>query len=542
MTSDFSTLTPEQIKRLANNVIEQNFLGGKTVDEAINAAPATVRPMVKAKFDETLNIYATELEKQIKENKTQNPNLNQQQLAAEVEKDLEASLLKNQKFTSLVKEANALGIKIDINVIGNKTKETLASYDGKEITKSPTGTASDLSGTQARDAQKYRPDGSRILERYSKEDALAVRNSVENKVPFIFNQAAMDDLLDNTMVQNKRGRSDTKMDGPLGEMFKGLEPMFQRIMELLMAAFGGISGQGNAGDYGVMNSTSAAMSRVLQDIQGSGPGEGVWKNYNSNPLTNGESFTDADLIKISSINGNIRDAKTKDDKKHWQEQAKLLSEENQQRFGLDSKQMWQVFEADKRTLMEQTVQSMAVEARNNGLKDTSTDINRLMASFYSKGASEREKIDFEIRATVDAMNRGIIPRGDPRKITEEDKKRIEQEFGGNIFGSIDGVSRTQVASNSDIPLPNPPSTNSSTNVDVPLSTNPLPTNQFPTSQGQTTQMTQAQSHNPLDKLVGGISLAGLAGVTMGDNNTRTPTSGINPIKIAKDGCYGVNSL
>ena len=217
MTSDFSTLTTEQIKQLATNVVEQNFLSGKTVDEAINAAPATVRPMVKTKFDETLSIYATELEKQIKENKAQNPTMNQQQLAAEVGKDLEASLQKNQKFIGLVNEANALGIKIDINVIGDKTKETLANYDEKQLAKPP--------------SEKYRPDGSRILERYSKEDALAVRNSVENKVPFGFNQAAMDDLLDNTMVQNKRGRSDTKMDGPLGEMFKGLEPMFQRIME-----------------------------------------------------------------------------------------------------------------------------------------------------------------------------------------------------------------------------------------------------------------------------------------------------------------------
>jgi hypothetical protein len=518
MTSDFSTLTTEQIKRLATSVVEKNFLGG-SVAEKLKDAPE----FVKSKFDETLNIYATELEKQIKENKAQNPAMNQQQLAAEVGKDLEASLQKNQKFIGLVNEAKTLGINIDPAVITKKTQETLANYDG----------------TQFRDSPRYRPDGSRILERYSKEDALAVRNSVENKVPFGFNQAAMDDLLDNTMVQNKRGRSDTKMDGPLGEMFKGLEPMFQRIMELLMAAFGGISGQGDAGDYGVMNSTSAAMSRVLQDIQGSGPGEGVWKNYKSNPLPNGESFTDADLIKISSINGNIRNSKSSEEKKHWQEQAKLLSEENQQRFGLTSKEMWQVFEADKRTLMEQTVQSMAVEARNNGLKDTSTDINRLMASFYSKGATEREKIDFETNATVEAMNRGIIPRGDPRKITEEDKKRIEQEFGGNIFGSIDGVSRTQVASNGDIPLSNPPSNNTSTNVDVPLLNNQVSNNQFPTSQGQTTQMTQSTDDKFANLGVGGL-LSNIC-VTIPSNNQSPPTFGKNPV-LAKSGCYGVNSL
>jgi hypothetical protein len=526
MTSDFSTLTTEQIKRLATNVVEKNFLGGKTVDEAVNAAPATVRPMVKSKFDETLNIYATELEKQIKDNKAQNPAMNQQQLAAEVGKDLEASLQKNPKFVSLVNEAKTLGINIDPAVITKKTQETLANYDEKQF----------------RDSPRYRPDGSRILERYSKEDALAVRNSVEKKVPFGFNQAAMDDLLYNTMVQNKRGRSDTKMDGPFGEMFKGMEPMFQRIMELLMAAFGGMSGQGNAGDYGVMNSTSAAMSRVLQNIQ-LGPGEGVWRGYKSNPLPNGESFTDADLIKISSINGNIRNSKSSEEKKHWQEQAKLLSEENQQRFGLTSKEMWQVFEADKRTLMEQTVQSMAVEARNNGLKDTSTDINRLMASFYSKGATEREKIDFETNATVEAMNRGIIPRGDPRKITEEDKKRIEQEFGGNIFGSIDGVSRTQVASNGDIPLSNPPSNNTSTNVDVPLSTNQVSTNQFPTSQGQTSQGQTTQMTQSTDDKFANLGVDGLLsniGGTIPINAQSSATLGRNTNlqKLGIPNCFG----
>ncbi len=431
--SDFTTLTSPQLKELSKHVFEKQFLNGKTVAEKMNDVPPMLKGTVQGKINETLEIYAAELEKSIKENKSQNPTMTQAQLAVEVEKDLEIALKKNTKFNALANEAKALGINVDIDKLGDATRQSLVTP--------PTSTGAPAAGRATTPTKPDAPaqDSGTKLQRYSKEDAIAVRTAAAAGVPFAFNQAAMDDLLDNTMVQNKRGRSDTKMDGGLGEMFKGMEPMMQRIMETLMMAFQSLSGNMNGGqsgnwaDYGVMNSTSAAMSRVLNDIQGSGPGEGVFKDYKS-----ARGFNDENLKEISIINGNVRKALASGDKKeidHALAVQKHLDDENKAKFGMSSKEMWGEFERDKLALMETTVVAMAVEARKNGLVDTSIDGKRLIESYRSKGASERAAVDYETNVTVNAMHRGIIPMGDPRKITNEQKAIIEQEYDAGIFGS-----------------------------------------------------------------------------------------------------------
>jgi hypothetical protein len=260
------------------------------------------------------------------------------------------------------------------------------------------------------------------LQRYDAADVASVgeaASAAAGKAGFEINKEEMEKLLQTTMVENKRPK---KAEGALGDLWASMEPMMQKFMEMLMTAFLGTSnalngGKGGAEDYSVMSSTSAAMSRVLTDIEGSGPGEGVFKGYKSKPASGKEGFTDDDLIKISVLNQKIKDAeKSGGNTTALQAEKEALSKENQQRFGLSSKEMWDVFKADKKTLMEQTVQSMAVEAQKNGLKDTSTDINRLMASYYSKGATERQ--------IIDGMNQGVIPKGDISKVSAEDKQRL----------------------------------------------------------------------------------------------------------------------
>jgi hypothetical protein len=348
------------------------------------------------------------------------------------------------------------------------------------------------------------------LQRYDAADVTAVREAVAastTQVGFTVNSEAMQNLLHTTMVENKRPRA---VDGPMGAFWESMEPMMQRFMEMLMTAFGSLSdgmnnGQGNWADYGVMNSTSAAMSRVLNDIEGSGPGEGVFAGYQSRGVNGREGFTDNDLIKISYINGELRKAEEAGNTARVEQlraERDRLDAENQQRFGLTSREMWDVFNADKRTLMENTVQAMAVQARENGLVDTSTDINRLMASYYSKGATERE--------IIDAMNQGIIPHGDINQVSPQDQQRIR-----DADLSLGAPSPSQTQSQADIVLPSvSSSTVSPSNSDVLPSAQP-----------------ESQSTNPFANL--GIAQGSMGNFSFApvDNNRETAVLSQRPMTV-----------
>ncbi len=356
-------------------------------------------------------------------------------------------------------ETNPAKPVISAGVLEQAKKAVAPPEASRQMTQPPTAGAATTPPTTA-PAPEAKKDNGKKIQDYSKEDALDVSKAViaGTKSPdqsiypgargFTVDQAALDEMLDTTMVQKKRPK---QVGGDMGKLWAGMEPMFQQIMNMLME----MMGQGSA----EARDTSAAMSRVLCDIQGSGPGEGVFKEYKSN-----HGFGKDELIASSIVNGNLAKAQQAGDKEaieRFSKQKEALNQANIAKFGLSSDQMWQVFEQDKRIVMEETVVAMAKEARENGLVDTSIDRNRLMASFHSKAAAERAAVDNEKIMTMRAIKDGIIVPNDPNKpldITDEQKKTIELHYKQRIFGSSNTFETAATIGgmqNGDMPVGNP---------------------------------------------------------------------------------------
>jgi hypothetical protein len=200
-------------------------------------------------------------------------------------------------------------------------------------------------------------------------------------------------------------------------ILEGLGGMWGGFLEgagkILMAAFVFISELSSNGfnfakagekfqDYTASKSTGSQMSKVLHFLRDAMPfgEEGLAythpsgaspRDYERIQATRNEQIEATravDKIHKSKRNTDAYDAAL-ERRKIADDAAEKLDAQNVARFGKTGAELWQDFVAYKKELMHATASEMGRVARSNGLKDTPTDSNTMIAAWTQNAAVER---------------------------------------------------------------------------------------------------------------------------------------------------------
>jgi hypothetical protein len=385
--TDYTQMSQAELQQQAQQVVN-------------GMVPPSARGLVGTQLQTLSSEYAESLHAVIQQARQEHPNLSGTQLTQEILADLGPALQQNPQFMSTFNSLNSLAGMVGQQPVtiqqvvensraplselapatapaqGEAPSQTPTTPDNAPVTPQTAPTTPAASETPAEEEP--------VWTSYDAEDKnLVLQGTLQQTgLPSIGEQgrATLDEILTTTMVDRERyvpeALRNRDPEDPVLKLWEdtGLGEFFEWLQEKLMVMFMGKDGE----TYEAARHSGQAMFDAANAIRMSGPGEGVFANYESSrEYVNDDGVSTRievrDLQQVAVFNAQIRELQ---DSGASRDEIRAIENQReqyvQQRFGsnVTSDEIWQEFERDKVNLTIAVLDQMGEQARANGLIDT----------------------------------------------------------------------------------------------------------------------------------------------------------------------------